>query len=71
MGFGPFGKRIGVSLDPDHRQDDDGCGFIRTVTAEAYNAPLVREFNNVAHQPLSPAAVTGAFCPDARTSASP
>ena len=41
------------------------------ITTETHDAPLVREFNNVAHQPLSSAAGTEAFCPDARNSASP
>jgi hypothetical protein len=63
--------RIGISLDPDYRQDDNRSGFIRPVTAEAHNAPLIREFDYVAHQPLSSAAGKGAFCPDARKSASP
>src|ERR1700733_5568177 len=52
LGLGRLGMRIRVTLDPDHGQDDDRCGFIRPVTtAEAHNAPPVREFNYVAHQP--------------------
>jgi hypothetical protein len=51
----PFAIRIGISLDTNHRQDDDGCGFVR-VTAEAHNATLVWEFDDSAHRPLSPAA---------------
>src|SRR5208282_1147223 len=71
VGLGLFGLRIGVPLDPDHGKDDDRCGFIRRVTAEAHNAPLVREFDDVTHQPLSSAAGKEAFCPAARKSASP
>jgi hypothetical protein len=71
MGFGFLGTRIGVTLNPDHRQDDDCCGLIGRITAEAHNAPVIREFNNVAHQPLSSAADKEAFCPDARKSVSP
>jgi hypothetical protein len=71
VGLGPIGMRVGVPLDPDNRQDDDGCRLIRRVTAEAYDTPLVREFDNVAHQPLSSAAGNRAFCPNARNSASP
>jgi len=71
VGFGLLGTRIGVALDPDHGQNDDRCGFIRRVTAEAHNAPVFRKLNNVAHQPLSSAAGKEAFCPDARKSASP
>jgi hypothetical protein len=64
--------RIGISLDPDHRQNDDRCGLVRSVNAaEAHDTPLVREFDNISHQPLSSAAGNGAFCPDARKSASP
>jgi hypothetical protein len=64
--------RIGISLDPDHGQDDDRSGFVRSVsTAEAHDAPLVREFDNITHQPLSSAAGIGTFCPDAQKSASP
>jgi hypothetical protein len=69
LGF--LGARIGVALDPDYRQDDNRCGIIHSVTAEAHNAPLVRKFDNGAHQPLSTAAGKEALCPDARKSASP
>jgi hypothetical protein len=54
--FGPFGSRIHVPLDPNNRQDDDRCGFLRSVTPEAHNAPLIREFDYVTHQPFSSAA---------------
>jgi hypothetical protein len=69
--LGLLGARIGVTFDPDHRQDDNRCGFIRPVTAKAHNAPFVRKFNNGAHQPLSTAAGKEALCPDAQKSASP
>jgi hypothetical protein len=68
--LGLLGTRIGVTFDPDHRQDDNRCGFIRPVTAESHNAPLVRKFDNDAHQPLSTAAGKEALCLDARKSAS-
>jgi len=69
MRFGFLGLRVGVAVDPYHRQDDDRRGLAR-VTAEAHDAPVVRKFNNVAHQPLSFASGNRAFCPDARNSAS-
>jgi hypothetical protein len=50
--FGPFGFRIHEPLDPNNRQDDDRCGFLRSVTPETHNAPLIREFDYVTHQPL-------------------
>lgn len=53
--FGPFGFRIHVPLDPNHREDDDRCGFLRSVTPETHNAPLGREFDDVTHQPFSSA----------------
>ena len=71
VGLGFFSARIDVPFDPDHRQNDDRCGFICRIATEAHNAPLVRKFDNVAHQPLSSAAGKEAFCPDARKSASP
>jgi hypothetical protein len=54
--FGPFGFRIHVPLDPNNRQNDDRCGFFRSVTPETHNAPLIREFDYVIHQPFSSAA---------------
>ena len=49
-----LGDLIGVTLDPDHRQDDDGCGFVlRVGTAEPHDTPLIGEFDNDAHQPQS------------------
>jgi hypothetical protein len=64
--------RIRVTLDPDHGQNDDRRGFVRPVsTAEAHNASVLREFDNITHQPLSSAAGNGTFCPDARNPASP
>jgi hypothetical protein len=65
------GVRIGITLDPDHRQNNDRRGFIRGVTAEAHDAPLNRELNNTTHQPFSSAAGKEAFCPATRKSASP
>jgi hypothetical protein len=47
--------RIGMAFDADDRQDDDSCRLIRR-TAKAHDAPLVRKFDNGAHQPLSSAA---------------
>jgi hypothetical protein len=70
MRLGLCRVRIGITLDPDHRQDDDRRG-IRGVTAEAHDAPLNRELNDTTHQPLSSAAGKEAFCPAARKSASP
>jgi hypothetical protein len=71
VGLGCFGMRIGEPLDSNDRQDNDRRGIIRAVaTAKAHNAPLFREFDNVAHQPLSSAAGSGASCPDVRKSAS-
>jgi hypothetical protein len=71
VGLGLFGEWIGIPLDPDDRQNDNRCGFIHRITTEAHNAPVVREFDNDAHQPLSSAAGKEALCPDARNSASP
>jgi hypothetical protein len=44
-------KRIGMSLDPDHRKNDDRRG-LAGLTAETHNAPLVRKSDYGAHQPL-------------------
>jgi hypothetical protein len=71
VGLGPIGIRVWIPLDPDNGQDDDGCGFVRRITSEAHDAPVVGEFDNVAHQPLSFAAGKRAICPNARYSASP
>jgi hypothetical protein len=71
MGFGLLGARLGIAFDSDDGQNDDRCRFIRRISTEAHNASFVRELNNVAHQPLSSAAGTEAFCPDARKLASP
>jgi hypothetical protein len=71
MGFGFLGAQIGVTLDPDHGQDDNRCGLVGRFAAEAHDAPVFREFDNVAHQPLSSAADKEALCPDARKSVSP
>jgi hypothetical protein len=54
--LGPFGFRIEETLDPNNRQDDDRCGFLRSVTPETHNAPLTRKFDYVTHQPFSSAA---------------
>src|SRR3974390_2747639 len=59
--FGLLGVRVGIMLDPYHRQDDDRRGLCR-VTAEAHDAPLIRKFDNVAHQPLSSPAAVRALC---------
>gem|GEM_PF-5142694 len=61
MRLGTVGMRIHVPLDPNDRQDDDRCGFLRSVTPETHNAPLVREFDYVTHQPLSPAAASALY----------
>jgi hypothetical protein len=66
LGLGALDMRIRVPLDPDHRKDNDRGGLIRPVTTKAHDAPFVREFDYVAHQPLSFAAGTGASCSDAR-----
>jgi hypothetical protein len=50
-----YAVRLGMSLDTNDRQNDDGCRLVR-ITAEADNASLVRELYDRAHQPLSPAA---------------
>jgi hypothetical protein len=71
MRLGLCGVWIGITLDPDNRQNNDRRGLIRGVTAEAHNAPLNRELNDTTHQPLSSAAGKEAFCPAARKSASP
>jgi|ERR1700733_1653821 hypothetical protein len=71
MGLGLLSARIGVALNPDDRQNNDRSRLIRRIAAEAHNSPVVRKFNNVAHQPLSSAAGMEAFCPDTRKSASP
>jgi hypothetical protein len=71
MGLGLLGTRIGIALDPDHGQNNDGCGLIRRFAAKAHNAPVVRKFDNVAHQPLSSAAGKEAFGLAARKSAPP
>src|SRR3984957_14179786 len=48
-----LGDRIGVTLDPDHRQDDNGCGFaLRVGAAEPHDTPLIGELDNDAHQPI-------------------
>jgi hypothetical protein len=53
---------IDVSFDPNYRQNDNGGGLVlRIRTAEPDYAPLVREFDNVAHQPLPQTAEYG-FC---------
>jgi hypothetical protein len=44
-------KRIGMSLDPDHRKDDDRRG-LADLAAEAHNAPVVRKSDYGAHHPL-------------------
>jgi hypothetical protein len=71
MRLGLLGARIGVALNPDDGQNNDRSRLIRRIAAEAHNPPVVRKFNNVAHQPLSSAAGMEAFCPDTRKSASP
>ncbi len=71
MRLGLRGERIGITLDPDHRQNNDRRGFIRNVTAEAHDAPLNRELDDTTHQPFSFAAGKEAICPAARKSASP
>jgi len=51
--FGTFRARICVPLDPNDGQDDDGRRLLwRIGTAETHDAPLVREFYDIAHQPL-------------------
>jgi hypothetical protein len=42
-----------VSLDTDDGQNNDGCGFSGVGTAEAHQAPIVREFDDVTHSPPS------------------
>jgi hypothetical protein len=50
MRFGIVGAQFVVTLDADHGEDDDGGGFVGGVdAAEAYDAPLVGEFDNSAH----------------------
>src|SRR5580698_5415266 len=50
--LGVLDMRISVTLDPDDRQNDDRCGFVlRASAAEAHNVPVIRELDNVAHQP--------------------
>src|SRR5581483_11761761 len=49
---GLFDLRVDIPLNPDHRQDDDRCRFGRRFAAEAHDAPLFREFDDVIHQPL-------------------
>src|ERR1700689_3861040 len=61
----------GLALNPDDGKNNDRSRLIRRIAAEAHNPPVVRKFNNVAHQPLSSAAGMEAFCPDTRKSASP
>src|SRR5579862_1717558 len=47
-----LGDLIGVTLDPDHRQNDNSCGFaLRLGADEPHDTPLIGEFDNDAHQP--------------------
>ena len=48
-------KRIGMSLYPDYRKNDDRRG-LAGLAAEAHNAPIVGEFDNGAHPAVSSAA---------------
>jgi hypothetical protein len=57
---GALGDRIVISFDPNYRENDDGGGFVlRIRTAEPDDAPLVREFDKSAHQPLPQTADSG------------
>jgi hypothetical protein len=67
--FGISGKRRVVPFNANHRENDDGGGLFRRVhTAEAHDAPFIRELDNGAHvggpSPLS-AAPQRTPCPDA------
>jgi len=44
-------KRVGMSLDPDHRKNDYRRG-LAGLAAEAHNAPVVRKSDYGAHQPF-------------------
>jgi hypothetical protein len=44
-------KRIGMSLYPDYRKNDDRRR-LAGLAAEAHNAPVVRKSDYRAHQPL-------------------
>src|ERR1051326_395257 len=48
-----LGGSIRVTLDADDRQNNDRRGFFGAAAAEAYDAPVVGKFDDVAHQPLS------------------
>jgi hypothetical protein len=45
--------RIGITFDADNRKNNHCRGLVPLGAAKAHDAPVVREFNDVAHQPLS------------------
>jgi len=61
--FDVFERWFCVSLDADNRKNDNGCGFSGVGTTEAHQAPLVREFDDVTHQPPSSDTRDGLFSP--------
>jgi len=42
-----------ISLDADNGQNNDRCGFSVIGAAKAHQAPIVRKFDDVTHQPPS------------------
>lgn len=52
--LGVVDRRAREALDADDGQNDDRRGFVGLGTAEAHDAPVIREFYDVAHQSLPP-----------------
>jgi hypothetical protein len=68
--FDLFDRRGGVPLDAYDRQNDHRRRFVGLGAAEAYNAPVIGEFYDVAHQPPSSGGQAGFLRPDPLKSAS-
>jgi len=51
--FDVLERGLCVSLNADNGQNNDGCGFSSVGAAKAHQAPIVRKFDDVTHQPPS------------------